>query len=212
VIPSEQPEWLDVQPATPDRWAGVLTLFEADGPRGCWCQYWRQSSGDYARGGRASGEERLSAQVVGGPPAPGVIAYLDGEPVGWCGFGPRASMERLVRSRTIPVVDDVAVWSIVCFKVRVGCRRRGVARALLTGAIAYARDHGAPMIEAYPIDAEGARLDVAFSYVGFTSMFESAGFERVIQTDARSARRPRWLMRLDLRAPELVGSRRRSGS
>lgn len=192
---------VNVHPASVDRWVSVATLFEEEGPRGCWCQYWRQSSGDYARGGPGSGEERLHAQVDGGPPAPGVIASLDGEPVGWCGFGPRASMERLVRSRTIPVIDDVPAWSIVCFKVRVGYRRRGVARALLTGAIAYARDHGAPMIEAYPIDAEQARLDVAFSYVGFTSTFEAAGFERVIQTDAQSAGRPRWLMRLDLRDP-----------
>ena len=102
------------------------------------------------------------------------------------------------RSRTIPVVDDLPVWSIVCFKVRVGYRRRGVATALLRGAIDYARSMGAPAVEAYPIDPEGRRLDVTFSYVGFTSMFEAAGFRRVLETDARSAHRPRILMRLDL--------------
>jgi GNAT superfamily N-acetyltransferase len=203
VILSEQSEQLDVHPATPARWSDVAILFEGDGPRGCWCMYWRQSSGDYGRVEPGSRDEMLRVQVDDGPPAPGVIAYLDGVPVGWCGFGPRASMERLVRSRTIPAIDDVPVWSIVCFKVRVGYRRRGVAKALLAGAIVYARDHGAPVVEAYPIDTEGARLDVAFSYVGFTSTFEAAGFERVIQTDAQSARRPRWLMRLDLRVPGL---------
>ena len=73
--------------------------------------------------------------------------------------------------------------------------RQGVARALLAGAVDYARDNGAPALEAYPIDPAGNRLDVAFSYVGFTGMFEAAGFERIVETDARSAGRPRILMR-----------------
>jgi GNAT superfamily N-acetyltransferase len=191
-------ESIEVVPATPDRWSDLVTLFEGDGPLGCWCQYWRQSSGAYRAGGPGSGERNLRAEVGASPPAPGVIAYVEGEPAGWCGLGPRASLERLVRSRTIPHVDDVPVWSIVCFKVRVGYRRKGVARALLDGAVAYARGQGAPAIEAYPIDSEGRRLDVAFSYVGFTTMFENAGFRRVLETDARSAGRPRILMRLDL--------------
>jgi len=70
---------------------------------------------------------------------------------------------------------------------------------IVAGAIDYARDHGAPMLEAYPIDPEGTRLDVSFSYVGFTTTFERAGFTRVLETSATSARRPRWLMRRDLR-------------
>lgn len=191
---------IEVVPATADCWSDVTTLFDGDGPLGCWCQYWRQSSGAYSAGGPGAGEANLRTQVRAGPPAPGVIAYLDGEAAGWCGFGPRTSFERLVRSRTIPVIDDLAVWSIVCFKVLVGFRRRGVATALLRGAIDYARSMGAPAIEAYPIDPEGRRLDVTFSYVGLTTMFEAAGFRRVLETDARSASRPRILMRLDLAA------------
>ena len=187
-----------VQPATPDRWPDVAAVFEGDGARGCWCQYWRQSSARYSAGGPGSGERNLRAQVDEGPPAPGLIAYADGEPAGWLGLGPRASMERLVRSRTIPAIDALPVWSIVCFKVRVSHRRKGVARALLDAAIDYAARHGAPALEAYPIDAQGERLDVAFSYVGFTSMFEAAGFERVAETTARSAGRPRVLMRRSL--------------
>jgi hypothetical protein len=107
-------------------------------------------------------------------------------------------MERLVRSRTIPAVDDVPVWSIVCFLIRVGYRRRGVAIALLDGVMDLARRSGAPGLEAYPIDPEGRRADTAFGYVGFTPMFERAGFRRVLETAARSDRRARWLMRLDL--------------
>ncbi len=145
-----------------------------------------------------TGESTMEAARTSPSPAPGVIAYLDGEPVGWCGLGPRAAMPRLVDSRTIPRVDDVPVWSIGCFVVRTGYRRRGVTRALLDGAIAYAREHGAPGIEGYPIDPVGARVSTSFGFVGFTKTFEAAGFRRVVVTDGHSAGLPRWLMRLDL--------------
>ena len=99
---------------------------------------------------------------------------------------------------TIPVVDDLPVWSIVCFLVRVGHRRQGVARALLDGAIRYARQEGAPALEAYPVEPGGRRVDTAFGYVGFVPMFAAAGFRHVVETEARSDGRPRILMRLDL--------------
>ncbi len=190
---------IEVVPASPERWADVRTLMGRDGERGCWCQYWRQSSSDYSRRGPGGGERAMRAQLEDSA-APGVLAYVDGEVCGWCGLWPRARLERLVRSRTIPQVDDLPVWSIVCFLVRVGYRRRGVARALLDGAIDYARRSGAPALEAYPVDPAGGRVDVTFGYVGFTPMFEAAGFRRVVETAAQSDRRPRILMRLDLRA------------
>jgi GNAT superfamily N-acetyltransferase len=127
-----------------------------------------------------------------------MIAYVEGQAVGWLGFWPRERFERLVRSRTIPKIDDQAVWSIVCFKIRVGYRRRGVAKALLAGAIEFARERRVPVLEAYPIDSGGKRLDVASAYVGFTKMFEDAGFRRVCQTTSRSAGRPRFVMRLEV--------------
>jgi GNAT superfamily N-acetyltransferase len=165
-----------------------------DGELGCYCQDWRLSSGDFSRTRHREGlRASLDADL-----APGLLAYLDGEIAGWCSVGPRRDYQRLVRSRTIPVVDDQPVWSIVCFKVRVGYRRRGVARALLARAIDYARDRGAPALEAYPIDAGGQRLDVGFAYVGTASMFDKAGFQRIVESDARSASRPRILMRLPL--------------
>ncbi|HEX5588980.1 MAG TPA: GNAT family N-acetyltransferase [Candidatus Limnocylindrales bacterium] len=197
------PEELEIRPATADAWDDVVTLLGGSGERGCWCQAWRGADG--APGGSAFGRaaaganrDALESQVRSGAFAPGVVAYLDGGPVGWCGLGPRAAMPRLVRSRTIPRVDDVAVWSIGCFVVRAGFRRRGVARALLDGAVAYARSMGAPAVEAYPIDPGTARVSTSFAFVGFTSTFEAAGFRRVVLTDARSAGLPRWLMRLDL--------------
>jgi GNAT superfamily N-acetyltransferase len=188
---------IEVVPATTDRWKNVMTIMRGHGDRGCWCQYWRMSSSEYSAGPPGAARRALRAQLES-PVAPGLLAYIDDEPAGWCGIGPRASMERLVRSRTIPRIDERPVWSIVCFLVRVGYRRRGVAQALLAGVVAYAREQGAVGLEAYPIDPEGQRVDVAFGYVGTTSMFERAGFRRVVETASRSAGRPRWLMRLDL--------------
>lgn len=188
---------VEVVPTSPERWDDITQVFAGHGELGCWCQYWRQSSSDYRNGGPGSGERNLRRQVEEGPP-PGMLAYVDGEPAGWLGFWPRDRMERIVRSRTIPKIDEKPVWSIVCFLVRVGHRRKGVAAALLDGAIDFARKAGVPALEAYPIDPEGARVDVTFGFVGFTPMFERAGFERVLETPARSDRRSRWLMRMDL--------------
>jgi len=190
-----------VVPATSEHWMGVEKFFTGSP---CWCQYWRMSAGTYGRSTKAQLPKRIAergnalhSQIKRLTP-PGVLAYQDDQVIGWCGFGPRPEMERLVRSRTIPAVDGIPVWSIVCFFVRSGHRRQGVARSLLRGAIECARKHGAPALEAYPIDPGGKRIDVTFSYVGTVSMFEREGFHRVVETSARSAGLPRWVMRLDL--------------
>lgn len=187
---------VEIVPATADRWPDVVTIVGGSGEVGCWCQAPRGVARGYGKEPPGSRREVLRAQLDDDPP-PGLLAYLDGEVVGWIGFGPRPSLPRLVRSRTIPAIDDLPVWSIVCFQIRVGYRRRGIARALLAGLVDYARAAGAPGLEAYPIDAAGQRVDAGFAFVGLTSMFEQAGFRRVVETAARSAGRPRILMRLE---------------
>jgi GNAT superfamily N-acetyltransferase len=191
---------IEVVPATIDRWPDVVTLLGANGDRGCWCQAPRGRAVGYGKARPGARREALQAQVANDDPPPGVLAYLDGEIAGWCGFGPRPDLPRLARSRTIPTIDDLPVWSILCFNVRVGYRRRGVAAALLDGVIDLARRSGAPGLEAYPIDPEGGRVDTSFGYVGVTPMFEKAGFRRVVETSAHSDRRPRILMRLEFEA------------
>jgi GNAT superfamily N-acetyltransferase len=138
----------------------------------------------------------LREQLEEDPPA-GMLAYVDGEVAGWCGFAPRPRLPRLVSSRTIPAIDDRPVWAVLCFKIRVGYRRRGVAAALLAAVVNDARRSGAPGVEGYPIDPAGGHIDTSFGFVGMTPMFERLGFRRVLETDAHSDRRPRWLMRLD---------------
>jgi GNAT superfamily N-acetyltransferase len=182
-------------PAILERLDDVLEVIPS-GP-GCTCQYFRMSSGDYSR---SDDETRVGAlrRQLEGTLAPGMVAYAGEVPVAWCGFGPRTDLERLVRSRTIPKVDDREVWSIVCFNVRTGYRRQGITKGLLAAVIGYAREMGAPALEAYPIDPEDSRVSTAFLYVGTVRTFEEAGFSKVTQTGSVSAGLPRWLMRLDL--------------
>jgi GNAT superfamily N-acetyltransferase len=188
---------ITVVPATPDRWPDVVEVLGGNGDKGCWCQAPRGAARRYGTEPPVARRELLRAQLDDEPP-PGMLAYLDGEVAGWCGFGPRPSLPRLERSRTIPKIDDKPVWSILCFNIRVGYRRKGVAGALLDGVIAFARKSGAPGLEAYPIDPGGDRVNSGFGYVGLTPWFERRGFRRVLETDATSDRRPRILMRLDL--------------
>jgi GNAT superfamily N-acetyltransferase len=187
------PALATVVPATPARFDDVVGVLNP----ACGCQYWRMSSGEYSRSSQEARLASLRAQLAE-TPAPGLVAYVDEEPAGWVGFGPRNRLERLVRSRTIPAVDDLPVWAIYCFTVRVGYRRQGIARALLDGVIEYAREQGAPALEAYPVDTAGRRIHGTAAYVGTAAMFDRAGFRRVLETDARSDHLPRWLVRLEL--------------
>jgi GNAT superfamily N-acetyltransferase len=186
-----------VRPATRDRFDDVAAILgPADDRPRCWCLYYRLSSREF---NRLRGAERPGylQQLCSREPAPGVLAYRNHDPVGWCALGPWSEMGRLQRSRTIPGIDERPRWSIVCFVVRAGHRRQGVAGALLDGAIEYAATCGVELLEAYPVETEGERISSSFAYVGTTSMFERAGFHRVRQTSSRTSGRPRWVMRLE---------------
>lgn len=197
---------VEVHPASPDRFDDVATILgprDPDAPA-CWCLSYRLPGSEFNALSGAERPARLRRYAEEGTP-PGVIAYVDGAPAGWCSVSPRSSHHRLTHSRTIPAIDDVPVWSIVCLVIRPDFRRQGLGHALLAGAIEYARARGAPALEAYPIESGERRISSALAYVGTTSLFEAAGFERAAKTSSTSGGRERWLMRLPLdagRAPE----------
>lgn len=188
-----------MHPATDDRFDDVALVLAPKNPEApaCWCLSYRISNQEQRALTGIERPARLRRYAQEGLP-PGVIVYVDGEPAGWCSVAPRSRHHRLTHSRTIPTVDDLPVWSVICLVIRPAFRRQGLARHLLSGAIDYARAQGAPMLEAYPIDPEGRRVSSAFAYVGTTALFESLGFERVIVTDSKSAGLTRWLMRRNL--------------
>lgn len=184
---------IEVVPAT-GRFDDLAVLVGPSRPDAgaCWCMSYRDG-----RLGNLERREAMRAECER-EPGPGVLAYVDGEVAGWCSVAPRSGYRRLMRSRTIPVVDDRDAWAIVCFVVRAPHRGRGVMRALLDGAIAHARANGGRVVEAYPVESGGGRLGSGAAYTGTTELFERAGFARVMPTAARSGNRPRWLMRLEL--------------
>jgi GNAT superfamily N-acetyltransferase len=119
----------------------------------------------------------LKALVDAGK-TPGLIAYRGKAPVGWISLAPREEFARLTRSSVMKPVDDKPVWSVICFVVPAEHRGQGVARALLRGAIDYARKHGATLIEAYPMDRAGRSSDDTM-WFGAKSMYDRAGFREV---------------------------------
>jgi GNAT superfamily N-acetyltransferase len=175
---------LEVRPLTPSRWPDLEAIFEARGcsvARGCWCMFYRVSgSGPAPVSGAARTRARraaLKALVDCGRP-PGLIGYRGRTPVGWVSIGPRRDYAKLQRSPVMKPVDDLPVWSIVCFVVPAQYRGQGVARQLLAGAIDYAARRGASVVEAYPVDRPGRCADDAM-WFGARSMFDAAGFEEV---------------------------------
>jgi len=166
----------------------------------CWCLSYRIPSRlNNELRGPARGE--AVAELCARELAPGVLAYEDDVPVGWAGVAPRAELNSFSRPNSlIPRVDDLPVWTVWCFRTRAGHRGRGIAHALLAGAVDFARAHGAPAIEGYPVDNRGARVDLTMAYVGTRALFERAGFEKAADTPSVLAGFPRVLMRLPLTA------------
>ncbi|MFE9661412.1 GNAT family N-acetyltransferase [Streptomyces sp. NPDC005955] len=163
----------------------------------CWCLSYRISSRlNNELRGPARGE--YVAGLCRAEPPPGVLAYDGDEPVGWAAVAPRAHTS-FARSRKVPYVDDLPVWSLWCIRVRPGHRKKGISHALIAGGVEFARAHGAPAIEAYPLDNGDARVDLTMAYAGIRKNFERAGFTHAADTTSVLAGHPRVLMRLDLR-------------
>lgn len=183
---------VDLHPAT-DRFTDFATVVgPKTGKNGCWCMAYRKSGLD------ADGRIAYMQDECSRKPGPGVIAYVDGQPAGWCSVAPRSTYSRLMNSRTIPHLSDPDPWSVVCFVVRAGYRRKGLMHHLLDGAIEHARSMGAGTLEGYPADAGDGRIDVISGYVGTTRLFEAHGFEKAAATTGVSGGKPRWVMRLAL--------------
>ena len=158
----------------------------------CWCLSYRiPSKENRTLVGPARGQ-RVRQLLDEGPI--GVLAYDGDEVVGWAAVAPRSELP-FARSAKIPHVDDLPVWAAWCVRVRPGHRGRGIAVPLLMGAVDYARDHGAPAIEGYPVDNRGAKVDLTMAYVGTRTLFERAGFSHAADTDAVSGGFPRVVMR-----------------
>jgi GNAT superfamily N-acetyltransferase len=176
---------LRVLPATYERWADLVDLFERKGPRGghrntpgygCWCMYWR----DRALAHGTPKKRALEALVRAGR-EPGLLAYDAKAAVGWISVAPREEYEALLGSPQYrPRDQDRGVWSIVCFVVDRPRQGEGIAGVLLDGAVKHAGRRSAIALEAYP---HRSKKD---NYMGHLDLFLDRGFQVVRETSTRA--------------------------
>jgi GNAT superfamily N-acetyltransferase len=177
---------LDFHPLSPKCWSDLERLFgERGASGGCWCMWWKLRRSEYERKKGTQNKKAFKNLVLGGQ-TPGILAYFNGEPVGWCAVERREAYPVLANSRILAKVDDQPVWSIVCFFIHRSFRRKGVTVELLKAAVQYAGKRGVKILEGYPVDPKGALPD-AFLYHGLADAFRKAGFKEVIR---RSETRP----------------------
>jgi GNAT superfamily N-acetyltransferase len=169
---------IETRELTPELWPKLEELFGENGAcGGCWCQAWKIEKGE--RWKDIKGEEtkrRLRAGIEAGTTL-GILAFVDGRPVGWCNFGPRTSYPRLDRCWTLKCDDADQVWSIPCFFVARGFREQGLAAALLRHALRAMKRRRGKVVEGYPSKPDkNGRYVPAFAWTGTQSLFEKAGF------------------------------------
>jgi GNAT superfamily N-acetyltransferase len=171
---------IEIHPLTPDRLPDLAALFGQGGdPKSCWCAWFRLRGIQFHNSTGVTNRKVLEKAVettATDDRSPGLIAYRDGEAIGWVSLGPRDDYERLQHSKILAPIDHRPVWSIVCFVVGRKARGQGVASVLLDAAVDYAREHGATLLEGYPVETDGKRIPSANAYKGTVGMFERAGF------------------------------------
>jgi len=189
---------VDVRPLTFDLWPALEELFGPQGAcYGCWCTYFRLPPARRRAGTRETNKAHLMNRVEAGPP-PGLIAFEQGAPVGWMQVGPRDDVPEWNNARRVsaPLEEESAAgpfsWAITCFFIRSKARGRGLSHLLVAEGIRFARESGAWILDACPIDEAKQSKSVGL-FVGSTRIFEAAGFHQVA---LRKPGRP--LMRLDL--------------
>lgn len=172
---------LAIRPLTAARMEDLGTVLRGTWGSSCWCMYPRRTSKTAlpkASGGEGARNRAAMTALARKRRAPGLLAYRDGEAVGWVAIAPRPELARIDASKATPPVDEVPVWVIPCITVKRRARGQGVGVALIHAAVEYAAKHGAPAVEAYP-RAGDVRVHDDFAFIGTEALFEKAGFRKV---------------------------------
>lgn len=176
-----------IQPLSHETWGDLEILFGEQGAcGGCWCMWWRLENAAFERQ-KGTGNRQALKSLVDAGTVPGLLAYEDDRPVGWCSLAPRADFDRLARSRILAPVDEQPVWSVVCFFVARDSRNRGISTRLLLAAKDWARSQGGKVLEGYPVEPKKDRAPPLFVFTGLAAAFRRAGFEECAR---RSPTRP----------------------
>ena len=178
-------------PLTSENWADLELLFGERGAcGGCWCMWWRLSQKEF-EASKGEANRRAFKKLVAGGNTPGILAYREQQPVGWCAVEPRQAYPRFERSRILKPVDEQQVWSVTCFFIHRSARRQGLSVALLGQAAQHVAQRGGSILEGYPVDKEDS--PPVFVWTGTASAFRKAGFSEVAR---RSPTRP--IMRMQV--------------
>ncbi len=187
-----------VRPLSADRLTDLQRLFATNGTlTGCWCMYFLSTGREFAAGWGEPNRARFLELVAREPAPVGLLAYRDGEPVGWCAAGPRSRYAKAARSplyRDRDPAEDRDIWLVPCFFVHRSARRSGIMSHLLAGAVRLAQAHGARAVEGFPL-ASNRRHPSGEAYVGVEGVFAACGFRELRRPNER-----RVVMRLDLPA------------
>lgn len=175
-----------IAPLVPELWADFEDLFGRQGAcYGCWCTHFRLSPAARRASNRERNKDHIKARIEAGPP-PGLLAFEGGQAVGWMQIGPRADVpEWNNQGRGSAPIDpadasDPGVWAISCFFIRAKARGKGLSHRLVQGGIEFARENGARLIEACPIDLSKDSRSIGL-FVGSSRVFEKAGFQRLVE-------------------------------
>lgn len=179
---------LEFHPLTPDRWSDFERLFGPRGPcAGCWCMYWKLQPRDFDAG-KYEGNRLAQKAIVAAGGMPGLLAYVDRRPYGWCAVEPREHYPGLARSRILAPIDKNPVWSVTCFYIDKSFRKRGLSTGLLKAVVDFVSSRGGRIVEGYPTEPRpGAKIVPTVVFTGLARAFREAGFEEV---GRRSETRP----------------------
>lgn len=186
------PEMLTIVPANHATGADLAAIFGTADSGRCNCQrfktrgwFWDQATDEQRR---AQLRDQANCDDPAATSTTGLVAYLtEGrEPVGWVAVEPRTEYPRLLGLPTVwkgrPGEDpqDDGVWSVTCFVVRKGYRRRGLTYALAAATVPYAKENGARALEAYAMRTRpGREITWGELHVRAVQVFAEAGFTEV---------------------------------
>ncbi len=161
------------------RWNDFEELFGEKGAcGGCWCMSWRLKKSDFEKQKGEENKNSMKNLVHQNKPV-GVLAYIDGTPIGWCAVAPRSEYIRLNYSRVLKKIDDEPVWSITCLFLSKEYRRKGISTEVIKAAINYCKQNNIKIVEAYPTVPYENKVPDAFLWTGIPVSFEDAGFKVV---------------------------------
>jgi GNAT superfamily N-acetyltransferase len=213
-----------IKPITKERQKDFEALMKTNGITGsCWDIWPRRLSAEgasrrahwKAKGVTASeGNRRDIAKIITARKPVGLLAYRDGEPVGFASVGPRVAYPRVDASKTSPPVDDLPVWAVPCFYVHRAHRGAGVTTALLRAAVEYAGKQGAPAVEGYPRADDAPRVSAESAFFGTEAMFRRAGYKQLrgVMKDLPRGWAPRVTMRATCKPSKKTSSPSRTRS